>query len=555
MFNRPVRLERALPRAFRLWLILGLVLLQLVAVGALLISSHVTSQGVLLAHMQEILVGAADRSEVRTLGFLDPAVRTTELTAALLETSALDVGQPDQVEQFFFDVMDANPEFDGIYFGGADGSFTFVNRDFTEPEAVYRLKVVERDVNGNRSVSLSWRDTEHRELSARPDPQDSYDPRGRPWYVSAAASDEPVWTDPYMFFSSQQPGITVAEAVHKDGQLVGVVGVDIDLSALASFLGSLDIGERGSAFIVDEEGQLIAYSDLIEGSEPVAPVTGSDPIESWQVDSSPTTASEAAYAAFVAGGGAGTPAASWTREFSHGGEVHQAAFVPFEIDEATTWIIGVHAPEKDFLGGLRDNERTNVYLGVAISIVLAGAGLWIARRVLAPMNELQGIADTDQLTGLANRRHLLDAAAQLATQAAVRGRPITVAMVDVDNFKVINDTHGHALGDEVLVALAGRLQHAVREGDLLARYGGEEFTIVMPDTDLGGAFAVVDRLRSRVAETPIRTTGGLIQISLSAGVAELSSDVPDFDSLLHEADKALYRAKDLGRNCVVAAGI
>ncbi len=548
MRDRPVRMQRALPRAFRLWLILGLVLLQLVAVGALLASSRLASEGVLLTHMSEILGGAADRSVVRTLGFLDPAVRTTQLAESLLETSTLDLNEVEQVEQFFLEVLDANPEFDGVYFGGADGSFIFVSRDATKAGAEYRLKHIEVDADGNRNVTLSWRDAQRHPISAEEAVDDPYDPRVRPWYLAAATSDDPAWTEPYVFFSSQEPGITVAQAVSSAEGMVGAVGVDINLSDLSGFLGSLDIGESGSAFIADQDGRMIAYPLVTQLGDQT-------PAEPEDSDEANVGASRAAYGAFVAAGGADAPMDQWTQEFSYEGEDHQAAFVPFTIDDATTWIIGVHAPEVDFLGGLRDNERNNIYLGVAISIVLAGAGLWIARRVLAPMTELQGIADTDSLTGLANRRHLLDTAAQMATQAAVRDHPITVAMVDVDNFKVINDTYGHTLGDEVLVALAGRLQNAVREGDLLARYGGEEFTVVMPDTDLKGAFAVVDRLRSTVAETPIRTSGGLIDITLSAGVAELSSDVPDFDSLLHEADKALYRAKDLGRNCVVVAGV
>ena len=124
-------------------------------------------------------------------------------------------------------------------------------------------------------------------------------------------------------------------------------------------------------------------------------------------------------------------------------------------------------------------------------------------------------------------------------------------MVDIDNFKAINDTMGHSTGDAVLKDVATRLQRTVRELDILGRYGGEEFVILAPQTGLAEACTVADRLRTIVNQAPIPIASGSIEVSASFGVAVVDvNDVGSLSSLLDRADKALYKAKAEGKNCV-----
>lgn len=122
-------------------------------------------------------------------------------------------------------------------------------------------------------------------------------------------------------------------------------------------------------------------------------------------------------------------------------------------------------------------------------------------------------------------------------------------MVDIDHFKAVNDTHGHAAGDDVLRELARLLKRFIRSSDLAARLGGEEFVVVMPDTGVGGAEAITSRLRRGVAES----TGVKTPITVSIGVAELQGPNDTPERLLRRADDALYEAKRGGRNRVIAA--
>jgi two-component system cell cycle response regulator len=155
---------------------------------------------------------------------------------------------------------------------------------------------------------------------------------------------------------------------------------------------------------------------------------------------------------------------------------------------------------------------------------------------------------TDDLTGLANRRH---GAHQLEREVALcvrHGRLLALLRVDVDHFKPVNDSYGHETGDQVLVEVARRLEGAVRGGDELARWGGDEFVAILPDTDKAGALRAAERLRSSVAAAPVAAAGRELPVTISVGWAHWAGDTPD--DLLARADRALYRAKDAGRDQV-----
>jgi two-component system cell cycle response regulator len=163
-------------------------------------------------------------------------------------------------------------------------------------------------------------------------------------------------------------------------------------------------------------------------------------------------------------------------------------------------------------------------------------------------------AITDALTGLHNRRYMESHLGTLVEQSASRGKPISILVLDIDFFKSINDTHGHSAGDEVLKEFARRLKKAVRGIDLACRYGGEEFVVVMPDTDIGVATMVAERLRRRVASDPfpIAQNSRSVQATISVGISAMQSSDDKAADIVKRADAALYRAKRAGRNRVVS---
>ncbi len=166
--------------------------------------------------------------------------------------------------------------------------------------------------------------------------------------------------------------------------------------------------------------------------------------------------------------------------------------------------------------------------------------------------KLEQLARTDALTGLPNRRHLKETLAFYFELARRGGRSLAFAMIDVDNFKNYNDSHGHPAGDLVLQELAQILRQRVRQTDIPCRYGGEEFAILFLDTELKQAATVAEALRKRVAynEFAHGNEQPLGCLSISIGIAELQPDMQDPTDLVERADKALYRAKEEGRNRV-----
>jgi diguanylate cyclase (GGDEF)-like protein len=168
--------------------------------------------------------------------------------------------------------------------------------------------------------------------------------------------------------------------------------------------------------------------------------------------------------------------------------------------------------------------------------------------LIAANEQLARQALTDELTGLANRRHGTHELARTVSAAVRHGRPLALVRIDVDHFKTINDTHGHESGDRVLAEVARRLARAMRGGDELARWGGDEFVAILPDTDREGAFRAAVRLRESVAETAVDVGATEVAVTVSVGWAHWSGDTPD--DLLARADGALYRAKDAGRDAV-----
>ncbi len=173
-------------------------------------------------------------------------------------------------------------------------------------------------------------------------------------------------------------------------------------------------------------------------------------------------------------------------------------------------------------------------------------------RLVVDELELRQIASTDALTGALSRRAWRDAAEKEIRRARRYGRGLSVAIMDIDRFKAINDAHGHPAGDVVIRTLAEQCLANKRDSDAFGRWGGEEFVMLLPETTAAQAEIVAERARRRFAETPIHA-GRQILATISAGVAELHPGGETLDDLIERADKALYAAKEGGRNRTVLA--
>jgi diguanylate cyclase (GGDEF)-like protein len=225
--------------------------------------------------------------------------------------------------------------------------------------------------------------------------------------------------------------------------------------------------------------------------------------------------------------------------------------------------------ERELLAALK--AGADEFLGLPASSEVLDAHLRVARRLVALKEEvqrdreeirhyatelavvnrrLQELAGSDPLTGLPNRRVAMDQVAQAWESAKASGAPLSCLMIDVDNFKRINDTHGHDVGDRVLASMAQVLRTNARAQDTVCRVGGEEFLVLCRATDRATAKLAGERLRAVVQATAFEIDGRAHAMSISVGVSAAGKEDPDFAALLKHADQALYRAKQHGRNRV-----
>ncbi len=548
---------RSLPSrsALRFVIVAGLILLQIVTVAGILLSQHLNEQQVLREHMKRTIGGVIDEIKENAQGFLTPTQNVAELSRRLFEAETISWARRSELERYFLEQLRVIPQLDAIYYGDRHGQFLMVRREHNDGERAYLIKTIEFN-DEVRRVEKRWLNRMMGVFERVDETADTYDPRARPWYKNALAKKEMVWTDPYVFFTSKQPGITAAVTVFdRQNGVQGVVGVDMEIGKLSDFLGEQNVGQRGAALIINRQGDYIAHShaprvsiDMETGRLRMARIDElDDPIE------------KAAITVFKNPGELLNFAWLNLEDSLHAsidveGERYHAIFRPFPKMSPWPWVIGVYVAETDFIGPIRRGKRNKMIVAIIISAGITLVAFLMARRFMRPVVALRDELDRDVLTGVHNRRSLFEIAPRLVEQARTSRSPLSVIIVDIDQFKKINDTYGHAVGDQVLTVVAQRLRHAVEQEDLFARYAGDEFVLLLPQTEILLACRVGERLCATISGTPINTTSGEIAVTVSLGVADLGADRKNFEMIFDEADRALRFAKVNGRDRVAVAG-
>jgi C4-dicarboxylate-specific signal transduction histidine kinase len=363
---------------YSLGFILGLSLagLQFLAIISVVSTSYVSSERAMLAHAHGLIEDAGANAAEHTKRFLEPAGEVTEQVARVLNSSVISASDPQAMERYFFQILRTAPQLSGINYGDEQGNFVYVMK--SDGPSHYRTKFITIE-NGQRSVEFIWRNEDYSIAEHSFDPADTYDARTRPWYIQASSLRRRIWTEPYIFFSSQQPGVTVASPiVAQDDMLRGVVGIDLDIADISLFLSDLTIGETGAAFILSDDGHVIAHPDpariKMRNDDGTLGFIGindfSDPIV------------RAAFAGFNA---SETPPDGVLRsQFDFSGDRYMTLLLPIPgID--LPWNIAVFASEGDFIQDIKDNRRRNIWIAAIISLITAIVGVSLAELILRPV--------------------------------------------------------------------------------------------------------------------------------------------------------------------------
>jgi len=198
--------------------------------------------------------------------------------------------------------------------------------------------------------------------------------------------------------------------------------------------------------------------------------------------------------------------------------------------------------------GFRTWERSVLTLGFLVILLIALSGLGASEKLAL-------LANKDSLTGLFNQIYVKSRLQEEIYQAERYSYPLSLLMIDLDDFKLINDKHGHVAGDRVLKDFSGLIQDMIRASDTLGRFGGEEFLLILPHTLGPGAVMAAERIRKTVALKPFRIEAQgkkVCQLTISIGIYSSPFEGQNVDGVIHRADEALYRAKREGKNKVVA---
>ncbi len=433
------------------------------------------------------------------------------------------VGQMDGPEEqlaLLAETIRRQPNLDAAYIGYPDGSFFFVARSDEFVPDGFRTRMISID-DDERSVELGWTDGNLKKIETKPDPLDVYDPRLRPWYEPLAQGEDRFWTPPYIFESSQQPGITHSTVVSgPDGELAAVVGIDMRLSAVNQFLEELSPGANGIALVVDGAGQIIAESSMDVGDVVVENSDGAlalleSPELLGLVDQ--LDVADAGTALDRSSDGLRTT-------------------VVRRAGASEQWYVAVRALDEDFIS---EDTASDAFEVFAVAVTGAAAAAALGWGVLRYMGGLKSEAETDELTGIFNRRGV-----KRELQAMLHRSPESVhlAIIDLDDFKGVNDKHGHQVGDEVLTTIAARLEHfAALSGAAAGRLGGDEFVVVAE-----GAMPDWAWLNTRLAE-PVVVGDRELAVTASIGVTQSTQGAADeIETLLGAADHGLFDAKRQG---------
>lgn len=514
-------------RGFRVALVVVLVILGIlvtsVAAGAVVLSKYTER-----AQLQTLeYVGELTAEKVRH--FAHSGQHTLESTVDQIE--AADHGTPDvftQVGRTLYSQLSQTPELQSITIAWRDGSYYKVSRipDSTKYSVTHHWGD-EGTVAYHATYNQFWSLVSSKRFVS------SYDVLDEEWYRIASYHTPVVWQEPEISTDLESTVVVASQAARDDlRNILAVVSVEVDTSQLSEALDEVPYGEGAEAYVVANGGAIVATQ-----------TDSSYDLDQWIADNS----------AVACTSDLGITIADTALESGETRATISPAGVVLDVgvDESTglPWQIHIEASHKAVSDGLDSVQKTLVWLaiGTVVAGSVAGLLLWFMR---GPLVRLQNAASTDPLTGLPNRRKLDELAKPMLALAHTRGAVVAGGVLDLDNFKLLNDECGHDSGDAALVAVGKALQEGTRATDVVARLGGDEFAFLLAVDSPEQAVASAQRLRERLVESMHRDVPGSSMVGVTIGLSVDTAGTDSVEDLLLAADEILVAGKAQCKGCV-----
>lgn len=321
---------------------------------------------------EQLINQATDTVMERTSSHLSPAALLAQTSANLPALDPANITTNAELEAYGMELLRLYPQLAGFFIGNAEGDFLFTKRF---PDGGIGTQIIER--NGISSTrTWTYRDPEDNVTSVEVTPGEEYDPRSRPWYEGAAASGEQYWTDIYIFFTDQKPGITAAYPITDSaGNTLAVIGIDVALEELSRFLEAQEVGQNGLVFIVNNKGEMVAFP-----GKSLAMAEG-DSFRPMQVGEVENQAIVDAFAEFERGG-------NGRFTITSSGQRYIGSFTPFPAEFGKDWQIGIVVPESDFIGTIQRTNQISFLMSLAILLLAVAVAVFVARSISRPIELL-----------------------------------------------------------------------------------------------------------------------------------------------------------------------
>lgn len=364
-------------------LFLVFTLLVISSVGFIMTSSYHTSKNAILKHAKGIMDNVVTFTKDKAISHINVAKDASELTQGLATQKIVNSEDFAGMEEYFLEQLKVHKQFFNIYYGNENGAFLMVSRDSKQEELFYIKQILIKQ--GIRKVTLKTLNLSTKTAQTKQLNNDTYNPTVRPWYQQSKVNSKTIWTDPYIFFSSKRPGITAASpVVDGDGVFRGSVGVDIIVEELSDLLATLKFTKDGSIVIFDEKTNIIA-SNNPEALVKVTP--DSKKISLSKLEDLKDPILTKAYESFQ-----NQSSLKNFIQLEHEDKTYHVIFSPFSSSDIT-WIIGIYLSEDSYVGEIKEQQKLNLYIALAIGLIFLIVGYPVANSISKPITNMQLFAN------------------------------------------------------------------------------------------------------------------------------------------------------------------
>lgn len=520
---------------YRRNLVLMLIFLQLITVTSILLLSRINVERLIVDRAYDAMAKTILQSVDHARSFLAPAYQTSETLKTLVDNSVVNFNDIETVEKLFFNELLNNKNFAGVYLANDKGDFIYMRRELNNSsdgaisiDQQFQTKIIKHTSN-KRSVTSRWRDQNFKLIKEEATPNDTFNAKERPWYKLATSAKQAAWTKPYTFFTSKMRGVTIATPFQNNIEPSGVIGIDIEVHELSSFLDQINT-ENYYIRINDAENNLVAET----------------------INTQVLSNQRLADLLMTKKGISNTPKGTFTENKKEYLFIQNSLTTNKEKNELPNWNVFTYAKTLPFLIETRAIESRNILIAAITLFLSILLSIFIASRTSKPVEDWMNQATTDSLTGLFSRHFFFNTGSTLYNDYTKnRNHHLAVMMIDVDHFKKVNDSYGHNIGDETLKAIANCIRSTIGDDELLARFGGEEFILLTRVNTIRETMRLAEDIRKAIEKLDISTMAGEVKVTVSIGVA-LTNNVKEMSFLefIDHADQTLYESKNSGRNQV-----